>query len=69
MNKHSYLSTLKFDIINLLTVIYDMRTVEPVDREYVLFNKHIIIFSELHRFFCQWAINVTVIILFWKSNP
>ncbi len=30
-----------------------MRTVGPVDREYVLFNKNIIIFSELHNFFFQ----------------
>ncbi len=35
-----------------------MRTAGPVDREYVLFNKHIIIFSELHHFFLkhsQWG--------------
>ncbi len=34
-----------------MTVIYDMRTVGPVDREYVLFNTNIIIFFIMTSFF------------------
>ncbi len=52
---------------------YDMRTVGPVDGEYVSFKKKIIIFSEWNNLWDeihpggQWAI--TVVILFWTSNP
>ncbi len=33
-----------------------MRTVGPVDRGYVLFNKNIIIFSEWHNFFLKHSL-------------
>ncbi len=38
-------SVLKLVVLYNIAVIYDMRTVGPVDRE-LLFNKNIIIFSE-----------------------
>ncbi len=37
-------SVLKCAVLLNITVIYDMRTVGPVDMEYVLFIKNIIIF-------------------------
>ncbi len=37
-------SVLKRAVLLNITVIYDMRTVGPVDMEYVLFIKNIIIF-------------------------